>query len=103
MKSIFSYFRMTILVALLLFILIVVGIFITSMPISAKRSDSGIVLVEKSTHGDYFEGRIEDGGGYFSFRYVEVDGHEYLVMSGCHRSGLTHSPKCRFCRRNVKQ
>jgi hypothetical protein len=34
------------------------------------------------------------GGGSWDFNYIEVDGHEYLVMHGVHRSGLTHSPKC---------
>lgn len=28
------------------------------------------------------------------FHYIMVDGHEYIVMTGCYRSGLTHSPKC---------
>lgn len=34
------------------------------------------------------------GGGESRFRYIMVDGHEYIVMTGCYRSGLTHSPKC---------
>lgn len=34
------------------------------------------------------------GGSTRTFQYVEVDGHEYLIMRGCHISGLTHSPKC---------
>lgn len=30
-----------------------------------------------------------------SFKYVEFDGHEYLIWtSGSHRGGITHSPKC---------
>ena len=33
-------------------------------------------------------------GWKLTFRYIMVDGHEYLMMYGTHRSGLTHSPKC---------
>ena len=34
------------------------------------------------------------GNGEWTFQYIMVDGHEYLVMTGIHRSGFTHSPKC---------
>lgn len=37
---------------------------------------------------------IFPGSGVWTFRYIMIDEHEYLVMVGCHRSGLTHSPKC---------
>ena len=28
------------------------------------------------------------------FKYVEYDGHEYLIFSGGYAGGITHSPKC---------
>ena len=34
------------------------------------------------------------GNGEWTFQYIMVDGHEYLVMTGFRRTGLTHSPKC---------
>ena len=37
---------------------------------------------------------LHPGGGELTFRYTMVDGHEYLLMTGAHISGLTHSPKC---------
>ena len=37
---------------------------------------------------------MNSGGGVWTFRYAIVDEHEYHIMSGCHISGLTHSPKC---------
>jgi hypothetical protein len=43
---------------------------------------------------------MNSGGGVWTFRYAIVDGHEYLIMSGCHISGLTHSPKC-VCHTNT--
>jgi hypothetical protein len=55
--------------------------------------ENGRHIAEKS--GDSFVVRLEKGGGEWSFTYVVVDGHEYLMMSGgTHRSGLAHSPKC---------
>lgn len=39
------------------------------------------------------------GQGEWRFHYIVVDGHEYMVMTGPHRSGLTHSPKCQ-CLKN---
>ena len=39
------------------------------------------------------------GTGEWTFRYIMVDGHEYLVMTGYHRTGLTHSPNCP-CQKN---
>ena len=35
-----------------------------------------------------------NAGVDWKFRYAMVDGHEYVIMSGIHISGLTHSPKC---------
>ncbi len=37
---------------------------------------------------------LYSGRGEWTFQYIMVDGHEYLIMIGFQRSGLTHSPKC---------
>lgn len=29
-----------------------------------------------------------------SFKYIEYDGHEYLIWSCGYAEGITHSPKC---------
>ena len=55
--------------------------------------DSGRHVAERSGTNE-FNAFLSPGNGIWTFRYVMVDGHEYLVMSGPHRSGLTHSPKC---------
>lgn len=54
--------------------------------------ENGRHVAEKS--GNSFDVIIYPGSGTLTFNYVVVDGHEYLVMTGSHRSGLTHSPKC---------
>lgn len=55
--------------------------------------ENGRHVAEKS--GDSFVVRTSKGSGEWSFTYVVIDGHEYLMMSGGqHRSGLAHSPKC---------
>lgn len=53
--------------------------------------ENGRHIAEKS--GDSFVVNLRGGAERF-FTYVVVDGHEYLVMGGTHKSGLTHSPKC---------
>ena len=59
----------------------------------SPRNDEGNYVAEKDENNE-FHIRIGKGNGERYFRYVEVDGHEYLVMDGTHKSGLTHSPKC---------
>lgn len=59
--------------------------------------ENGRHLAEKS--GKSFVVKLTPGAGERFFHYVVVDGHEYLIMSGTHRSGLTHSPKCQ-CRKS---
>lgn len=57
--------------------------------------ENGRHVAEKSGDSSVFVVRTSKGGGEWSFTYVVVDGHEYLMMSGGpHRSGLAHSPKC---------
>ena len=41
-----------------------------------------------------FNVSLYPGQGTWTFHYIMVDEHEYIVMTGPHRSGLTHSPKC---------
>ena len=45
--------------------------------------------------GDRIKVVIVKGAEPLMFRYVLVDGHEYLVMTGASRAGVTHSPKCK--------
>ena len=55
--------------------------------------ESGRHVAERSGTNE-FNAFLSPGNGIWTFRYVMVDGHEYIIMSGPHRSGLTHSPKC---------
>jgi hypothetical protein len=59
----------------------------------SPRNAEGNLMAEKDDHNE-FHIRLGNGNGEWYFRYIEVDGHEYLIMTGTHRSGLTHSPKC---------
>ena len=59
--------------------------------------ENGRRMAEKS--GNSFVIKIPGCGERF-FHYVMVDGHEYLVMTGTHKSGLTHSPKCQCLNKN---
>ena len=54
--------------------------------------ENGRHIAEKS--GNSFAVKLFPGGGERFFHYIMVDGHEYLVRDGTHKSGLTHSPKC---------
>lgn len=60
----------------------------------SPRNAEGNLMAEKDDHNE-FHIRLGKGNGEWYFRYIEVDGHEYLIMTGTHRSGLTHSPKCK--------
>lgn len=55
--------------------------------------EHGRPIAERSRTNE-FNVVLYSGGGKFIFHYIMVDGHEYIVMTGCHISGLTHSPKC---------
>jgi len=59
--------------------------------------ESGRHVAEKS--GDFFVVRTGKCNGEWFFTYVMIDGHEYLMMFGPDRNGLTHSPKCP-CQKN---
>ena len=60
---------------------------------SSPIDESGRYLAERSGTNE-FNAILYPGNGEWTFHYIMVDGHEYIVMTGCHRSGLTHSPKC---------
>ena len=60
----------------------------------SPRNAEGNLMAEKDDHNE-FHIRLGKCNGEWYFRYIEVDGHEYLIMTGTHRSGLTHSPKCK--------
>jgi hypothetical protein len=73
--------------------LLAIGICLVFLGCSESRVDeNGRHIAEKS--GDSFVVNMFPGGGSWTFYYIEVDGHEYLLMTGVHISGLTHSPKC---------
>ena len=55
--------------------------------------ENGRPIAERNGTNE-FKAVLYPGSGEWTFRYIMIDGHEYLVMIGCHRSGLTHSPKC---------
>ena len=56
------------------------------------KDENGHPIAERD--GNRFSVRISKGSGSIDFRYIVIDKHEYLLMSGVHISGLTHSPKC---------
>ena len=63
--------------------------------------ESGRHVAERSGTNE-FDVFLYPGSGIWTFRYVMVDGHEYIVMTGCYRSGLTHSPKCPCLKNKVE-
>ena len=56
----------------------------------SPTNSEGIPVGEKNDE----EWVIKKYDSRWYFHYVEIDGHEYLLMHGAHRSGITHSPKC---------
>ena len=68
------------------------GILLMGCSESAKDTQ-GRSVAEKNEDGT-FSLALVTGSGEHRFYYVMVDGHEYLLMWGTHRSGITHSPKC---------
>ena len=63
--------------------------------------ESGRHVAERSGTNE-FNMVLFPGNGEWTFRYIMVDGHEYVVMTGPHRSGLTHSPKCPCLKNKVE-
>ena len=61
--------------------------------------ESGRHVAERSGTNE-FNVVLYPGGGEWIFHYIMVDGHEYIVMTGPNRSGLTHSPKCPCLNKN---
>ena len=60
--------------------------------------ENGRHVAERSGTNE-FNMVMYSGRGECTFKYIMVDGHEYLVMIGFQKSGLTHSPNCP-CQKN---
>ena len=65
----------------------------------SPQNENGAFVGHKSDENTWSVS-IVPGGSSWDFNYIEVDGHEYLMMHGVHISGLTHSPKCPCYNRN---
>lgn len=63
---------------------------------NSKLNEKGFPVGSPADEDGDFAVRM-NGSPWF-FRYVEIDGHEYLMMHGMHRSGITHSPNCKCLR-----
>ena len=63
----------------------------------SPRDENGHFVAQRD--GDVLAVRLHSGSGNIDFRYIVIDKHEYLLMTGIHISGLTHSPKCP-CQKN---
>ena len=58
----------------------------------SPKDENGHPIAERD--GNEFSLKIPNSCGSIDFRYIVIDKHEYLLMTGVHISGLTHSPKC---------
>ena len=73
--------------------LLAIGLFIMFLGCSESPvNESGKHIAERSGTNK-FEVVLRPGWK-LTFRYIIVDGHEYLIMREHYGSGLTHSPKC---------
>lgn len=59
---------------------------------NSKPNEKGFPVGTATEDGEF---AVRINGSPWFFRYVEVDGHEYLMMHGSYRSGITHSPNCK--------
>lgn len=66
----------------------------------SPKDDNGHFVAQED--GDVFAVRIHSGSENIDFRYIVIDKHEYLLMTGIHISGLTHSPKCPCLKNKVE-
>ena len=74
----------------------VLGILLMGCSESPKDENGHFVA---QMDGDVLAVRLHSGAGNIDFRYIVIDKHEYLLMTGIHISGLTHSPNCP-CQKN---
>ena len=58
----------------------------------SPKNEEGHHVADKTPEG--YAVRMNAGAEEIHFRYIEVDGHEYLLMTGFHKGGIGHSPKC---------
>lgn len=63
----------------------------------SPKDENGHFVAQRE--GDVLAVRLHSGSGNIDFRYIVIDKHEYLLMTGIHISGLTHSPNCP-CQKN---
>ena len=82
--------------------LLAIGLLCFLVGCSESPVDESGRHVAKRSGTNEFNMVMFPGNGEQTFRYIMVDGHEYLVMTGCHRSGLTHSPKCPCLKNKVE-
>lgn len=45
-----------------------------------------------------YTGSLHVGNDSFRLFTVEIDGHEYIVMTGYNRSGICHKASCKYCK-----
>ena len=64
------------------------GCFRPESPVDAQ----GRLVATKTQDG--FELSFAPYASGCTFRYVMVDGHEYIIIATTHRSGMAHSPRC---------
>ena len=62
--------------------------------------NDGRYLAEKS--GNLSSVRLYKGSVDIDFRYIMIDGHEYVLMTAVYMGGLTHSPKCPCLKNKVE-
>jgi hypothetical protein len=64
---------------------------------TSPKDENGHFVAQRD--GDVLAVRLHSGSASIDFRYIVIDKHEYLLMTGIHMGGLTHSPKCQ-CLKN---
>ena len=74
--------------------LLAIGLLCLLVGCSESPVDESGRHVAKRSGTNEFNVVLYPGSGEWTFHYIMVDGHEYIVMTGPNRSGLTHSPKC---------
>ena len=72
--------------------LLAIGICLLVGCSESMKDENGHFVAQRD--GDVFAVRMQSGMGSIYFRYIVIDKHEYLLMTGIHISGLTHSPNC---------
>ena len=66
----------------------------------SPKDENGLFVAQQE--GDMLAVRLHTGSESIDFRYIVIDKHEYLLMTGIHMGGLTHSPKCPCLKNKVE-